>query len=302
MNSLSQIIGWGRTDEHGSEIWDAEPVFRRDRVGAREKLKLFFYPKKFFLYGYLQKHRKHKNTENTLLQPFRILDVGCGTGAAVIDLKKLFGRQVEVVGIDVVKLQVELAEKKMRRYGVWAKIEWYDGTRIPYPADYFDAIYTSDVLGHVQNVPVWLDELQRVLKPGGALAMFSESRPGPHAYIRNYLYQRGLNADPLAEFHISLYSKKKLHALIEKAGFSIEKMRGVFWASFLVHPDEFYQALSQTRQFPFLRTLNALLYYAKKITHPVSTALTELYGLIEILLIGRWVEAQGYIILARKRE
>lgn len=290
-----------------------EPVWRGDTVGFFDWGKLLFYPKKWALYLYIKKclsasrlgfrpWQAGKNTEDSLSPPFRILDVGCGTGAAVIDFKKLFGRSVEVIGIDVVKMQVELARAKMRKYGVWAKIEWYDGTRIPYPADYFDAIYTSDVLGHVQNVPAWLAELQRVLKPGGALAMFSESRLGPHAYIRNYLMKRGLNADPHAEFHISLYSKKKLQALIEKAGFAIEKMRGVFWASFFVHPDEFYPALRETRQFPFLRTLNALLYYAKKATRPVSTAAAELYGLFELLLIGRWIEAQGYIIFAHKRK
>jgi hypothetical protein len=44
------------------------------------------------------------------------------------------------------------------------------------------------------------------------------------------------------------------------------------------------------------------LYKIKKKTHPYSTALAELYGLVEMLTVGRWIEAQGYIILAKKKE
>ncbi len=38
----------------------------------------------------------------------------------------------------------------------------------------------------------------------------------------------------------------------------------------------------------------------KKKTHPFSTALCELYGLVEMLIVGKWVEAQGYVILSTK--
>ena len=232
----------------------------------------------------------------------RILDVGCGTGASVVDFKKMFGRSVEVVGIDVVLLQIELAKEKIKKNGVWAEVEYYDGVNIPYPAEYFDAIYTSDVLGHVEDVPEWLSHLNRVLKPGGVLAMFNESKLGRHAYIRNYLFKRGLNVDPHAEAHISLYSKSEMKKKINEAGFEIKKMRSMFWASFLVHPDEFYEKLSKTKKFPFLRMINSILYRLKKKTHPFSTAAAELYGLVESFLVGSFVESQGYVVLARKQE
>jgi len=83
---------------------------------------------------------------------------------------------------------------------------------------------TFDVLGHVKNVDGWLAELSRVLKPGGALAMFSESKLGKHAYIRNYLMRRGINTDPHAEFHISLYSKEELQEKLRIAGFAVKRM------------------------------------------------------------------------------
>jgi hypothetical protein len=138
-----------------------------------------------------------------------------------------------------------------------------------------------------------------VLKPGGTLAMFSESELGRHALVRNYLSKRGLNVDPHAEFHISLYSKQNLQDLIANAGFEIEKMLGAFLAAFLVHPDEFYPKLSQAKGFFFLKNINRLLTFIKKKTHPVSPAVAEIYGLFEMSLFGKWLEGQSYVILGR---
>lgn len=300
MNNNHKTLGWGLKDELGAEIWDDKPIFIDDKVGLKDYFKLLFYPKKFLLYRYIAKAKKKVCTD--LKEPFRILDVGCGTGADVINFKKMFGRDADVIGIDVVKLQIELAQEKIKQNAVWADARWYDGENIPFTDNYFDAIYTSDVLGHVSNVPQWLRELHRVLRPDGALAMFSESKLGRHAFLRNYMLKRGLDVDPHAEFHISLYSKKKLKEMLTHAGFQIKKMYNSFWLSFLVHPDEFYAKLQAQKKFFILKIINKILYKIKKNTHPYSTALAELYGLVEMLTIGRWIEAQGYIILAKKKE
>ncbi|MEK7623277.1 MAG: class I SAM-dependent methyltransferase [Patescibacteria group bacterium] len=327
-------LGWGKVNEEGVEIWDTNPVFLGDRVAWKDWVKLLFYPKKFLLYRWIKRNLSTLAPEHLSTNVPSILDVGCGTGASVIDLKKIFGRGADVVGVDVVKLQIELAQKKIKQYGVVAEVLWYDGKSLPFPDASFDAIYTSDVLGHVADVPAWLKELNRVLKPfdsaqgkpGGVLAMFSESKLGKHAWIRKYLFNHGLNVDPHAQFHISLYSKSELKQLIANSGFEIKKMYSVFWPAFLLHPEEFYEPLQSViasdpkgakqssalkdcfvasaprndRNFTFLRALNCTLCLIKKKTHPYSTAVVELYGLIEMVTIGRWVKSQGYIILAKK--
>ena len=139
------------------------------------------------------------------------------------------------------------------------------------------------------------------MKPGGVLAKFAESALGRHAYIRRYFLKRGINVAPHAEFHISLYSKDKLKEMIEESGMEIKKMYSAFWLSFLVHPDEFYEKLQGQKKFFWLRLANKLLYKLKKKFHPYSTAAAELYGLVEMLTLGRWLEAQGYVILGRKK-
>lgn len=234
----------------------------------------------------------------------------------MIEMKKLWGDAVEVVGTDVIQLENEIAKQRVQEYGVDARIVLYEsGGCLPFDDGYFDAAHTSDVLGHVQDVPFWLGELSRVLKPGGILAMFSESKLGKHAYIRNYLLQHGVNTDPHAEFHISLYSKQELQQLLKQAGFEIEHMYTTVWAKFFVHPIlhpdpanagegsfEGNRSWSTRITMWILRSVSWLLFWAKKFTHPFSTALCELYCLIEMLLLGKKTESQGYIVLARKRE
>ncbi len=297
----NSTLGWGKMQESNIEIWDTNPVFRNDFVSTKDWLKLFFYPKKYFLYRKIKKHVAKQFTYKSKNERIRILDVGCGTGSSVIDFKKMFGRKVEVYGLDVIKLQIDIAREKIKQNGVWAEVVWYDGEIFPFESNYFDVIYTSDVLGHIKNVRSWLKEINRVLKPGGLLAMFSESKLGKHAWIRNYLFKHGLNADPHAEVHISLYSKKRLREMITEADFDIESIKGLSWASFLLYPDEFYDKLQNQKKFLFLKFLNKIFYKIKKKFHPFSTAGCELFSLIVALVFGKRIEAQGYIIIAHKK-
>lgn len=294
---------WGVQSLGGAEVWDTEPVFLGEQITWREKLKLVFYPKKWMLYRYVERLKDKK------IQRLRVLDVGCGTGATLIDLKKLLGKEADIVGVDVVKLQVELANEKIKKNGVWAEAVWYDGRHLPFPNASFDAIYTSDVLGHVKDVRCWLAELNRVLKPGGALAMFAESKPGKHAWIRNYLLKRGLNIDPHQQFHISLYGKRMLKEFLDAAGFEINTMYSIAWAKLLINPEDYYHGFEHAclparrglHGFFVLKTIIRILYWVKRKLYPFSTAFCELYCLAEMLTIGRWVEAQGYVILGKKR-
>ena len=291
-------LGWGVVNNQGAEIWDAKPIFVNGQITWKDKLKLIFYPKRFLLFRFLNKDIRKKRKTG---EKYRILDVGCGTGAAMVDMKRLWGKQVEVVGIDVVKIQVELAKKKLAEHGVWANVHWFDGKHIAFDDASFDAVYTSDVIGHVEDADIWLSEISRVLKPGGVLAMFAESKLGKHAWLRNYLMKRGLNTDPHAEFHISLFSKEGLIKKLQASRFKLQAVYTTVWAKFFVHPDELYPAFQKHGKFFFLRNINALFNWIKKKTAPYSLAAAELYSLLEMVTVGRWVESQGYIILARKK-
>ena len=294
--------GWGHVTEGGAEMWDTPVTFAGDTVTLKDRLKLVFYPKKYFLYRYIEKAFKREMKDRRIDEPFQILDVGCGTGASVIDMKRMFGRRADVVGLDVVRLQVDIGNERLKKHGVVGELVWYEGSQMPFSDNSFDAIYTSDVFGHVPDVELFLAEMARVLKPGGVLAMYAESKLGKHAFVRKYTKERGLDMDPHAEFHISLYPKEEIRQFVEEAGFAIDDLRSSFLFAFFAHPDEFHPILQSQKKFFFLRMTNKLLTKLRKLTHPLYAAAAELHGFLEMKLFGKWFDAQGIVVLARKKK
>jgi len=86
-----------------------------------------------------------------------ILDVGCGVGQVV---QELTGWGFAARGIDVAP-------------GEAAGCERYDGRVIPFPDASFAAVGAFNVLEHVEEPVVFLDEMKRVLKPGGRMVISS---------------------------------------------------------------------------------------------------------------------------------
>ncbi|HUQ95536.1 MAG TPA: class I SAM-dependent methyltransferase [Bryobacteraceae bacterium] len=95
----------------------------------------------------------------------RVLDFGCGYGGKTVE----YARQAAfAAGIEPFPIMISLA----REYGKWAHssnvlFEVCPQDRIPFEDDSFDVVLSHDVLEHVDDPKVSLEEIHRVLKPGG---------------------------------------------------------------------------------------------------------------------------------------
>jgi ubiquinone/menaquinone biosynthesis C-methylase UbiE len=97
-----------------------------------------------------------------------VLDAGCGGGRNTIAMARLGA--AEAHGIDIGAEGIEDATERARglpgvRFGQ-ASVE-----AIPYPDATFDIVWCAGVLMHTQHDDKTLDELARVIKPGGLLYM-----------------------------------------------------------------------------------------------------------------------------------
>jgi SAM-dependent methyltransferase len=97
-------------------------------------------------------------------QPWRVLDLGCGSGASAALFRTRDG-DVRWVGLDVPE-SPELRE----RTATDARIETFDGVSIPFADASFDLVYCKQVLEHVRDPPPLLADVRRVLRVGGVLA------------------------------------------------------------------------------------------------------------------------------------
>jgi 2-polyprenyl-3-methyl-5-hydroxy-6-metoxy-1,4-benzoquinol methylase len=93
-----------------------------------------------------------------------LLDVGCGVGQVVQALKN---QGFCAHGIDVSETSIELA----RIYSETCQV--YDGHQIPFPNETFQAVGAFNVLEHVEDPVSFLDEMSRVLRPGGRMIVSS---------------------------------------------------------------------------------------------------------------------------------
>ncbi len=92
-----------------------------------------------------------------------IMDLGCGTGFFLDKLQKHFHPAL-MLGVDLSFDMLLAAQKKSS--GLWVA---GDAEKLPFSANSVDLIYSNFALQWCFNLPLLLDELCRVLKPGGEL-------------------------------------------------------------------------------------------------------------------------------------
>ncbi len=100
----------------------------------------------------------------------RVLDVGCGYGAAGIYLAREHG--CEVVGQNISEKELAKAGELAREAGVAdrATFEYGDFHDIPSPDDSFDVVFSQEALLHGVDKQQILRECKRVLRQGGRVA------------------------------------------------------------------------------------------------------------------------------------
>jgi len=102
------------------------------------------------------------------LNPHSLLDVGCGDGEMISQYFKQ--PPPEFYGVEGAP---DLAAKAEAR-GI--KISRYDlNGRWPFADNKFDVVFSSQVIEHLHNARLFVEEAYRVLKPGGTAIMASEN-------------------------------------------------------------------------------------------------------------------------------
>jgi len=98
----------------------------------------------------------------------KALDVACGTGNVAIPLAR---RGADVTGVDIATNLLEQARDRALAEGVAARFDEGDAERLPYADASFDVVATMFGAMFAPRPELVAEELARVLKPGGLLAM-----------------------------------------------------------------------------------------------------------------------------------
>lgn len=103
----------------------------------------------------------------------KILEIGCGIGLSTKMIAEKFPR-AKVFGTDLSQRFVKFAQKTYKAANLEYKV--MSATKITFPAKSLDAICLFDVIEHINDVELFLNEANRTLKRGGKLII---SSPNP---------------------------------------------------------------------------------------------------------------------------
>jgi ubiquinone/menaquinone biosynthesis C-methylase UbiE len=92
------------------------------------------------------------------------LEIGVGLGTDLVQFAKAGAR---CHGIDITDRHIELAGRNFALRNLPVELKRCDATRIDYPDDCFDVVYSFGVIHHIPDGHAVMREIRRVLKPGG---------------------------------------------------------------------------------------------------------------------------------------
>ena len=105
---------------------------------------------------------------NKLPKGSRVLDVGCGIGGSARILSNDYG--FDVVGISISQEQIKRANELTNNHN-FCRFEVMNALDLKFPKGSFDGVWSVEAGPHIIDKQKFADEMLRVLRPGGVLAI-----------------------------------------------------------------------------------------------------------------------------------
>lgn len=109
----------------------------------------------------------------------RVCDVGCGTGEIAFMAAERVGRGGDVIGVDLTPGMLRVAERKMASMDLPKPVDFREGDALELEFDdcSFDLVTSGYMLRNVIDIQRAVDEMYRVLRPGGTVVVAELSKP-----------------------------------------------------------------------------------------------------------------------------
>lgn len=130
----------------------------------------------------------------------KMLEIGCGMGD---DTAQWVKRGMNVTAIDLTEAAVECTKKRLAACNLSAIVRTGNAESVEFPENSFDVVYSFGVLHHSPDTPKTIDEVHRILKPGGLAIIMLYNRKSLNYLIHRILHYPfdGTKNDPCPVEH-----------------------------------------------------------------------------------------------------
>jgi ubiquinone/menaquinone biosynthesis C-methylase UbiE len=178
-------------------------------------------------------HARRTGAAGAFLAPhlragMRLIDCGCGPGSITVDLAQAVAPG-ETIGIDLRENALSHGRTLARERGI-ANLVFSAASvyQMPFAGGSFDAAFTCAVLQHLAAPGSALQEIRRLLKPGGVIGIVDGSSTVTFRYPTNPLLDAWDKLRVLEREHNTGRSSDalRLRALLQEAGFARTQASG----------------------------------------------------------------------------
>jgi SAM-dependent methyltransferase len=205
--------------KHDDENRTYDDVFGAYR-GELDNYSTCVFPRTLFTQSY--------SAEYLLLEPadgMRLLDLGCGSGAAAYSIASKC--RVEIVGVTNSAVQADICRRKFAAFDGRVRVIVADFDHLDLPDESFDRIYALESIGYTKDLDAWLTRCWRMLRPGGRLLIRS---PGALDGCRREHDYRSVTAF-FENWRYNFFGANLLVFKLRRLGFDpIRYRRLPFWA------------------------------------------------------------------------
>ncbi len=153
-----------------------------------------------------------------------VIDLGTGTARIPVLLAQA-RPQWQITGVDLAKSMLEVGQQHIIQAHLQAQICLFlgDAKSLPFEDDEFDLVISNSLVHHLPDPLPFFREIQRLLRPQGALLIRDLIRPSSEVDLENILNKHGggSNLEQLKLFRDSLqasFTLEEVQTLIHQAG------------------------------------------------------------------------------------
>ena len=162
------------------------------------------------------------------LQGQTFLDIGCSTAGMIAAASRRFKH---TIGIDCAFRWLVVGRVRLRELGIDASLICANAEALPFASEQFDAIFASDVIEHVRDANLFMQQAHRTLAPAGRFIGYTNNRYAPLPDPQVGLFGVGLlprswqvpyvamRRNDLHRYNVNMYGALELRRMLRKAGF-----------------------------------------------------------------------------------